>query len=313
MKGIAWVVLGVLGSVNLCAQPAREVRESVVVNRVLAVVGETRVITLHDIPPNSEDRGSILAELINDALLVKEFRTRKGFVMPAGLGERLLSDRIRKMKQSQPDYSRVTLVRELQRDGKTLQQFEEQLVDQAFLSLAKRPIYESVQLSPRAINEFSKNDFKEFGRGLYAYFRAFQIPASEEGVNEAAVKALVDGIKSEDDFNKLAEKRKVAGGGLKGRVYFDEKYKKTHYIDADVTTTLYGIEAGKADYHQSETIFHVMFVSERGEQEKPDLNNPRLRDFIKGVLSDKQYNARLQLKIQRLKQEISVYRPGINK
>ena len=114
------------------------------VNQVLAVVGGTRVITLHDIPPNSEDRESILAELINDALLVQELRTRKGFVMPAGLGERLLADHIRKMKQSQPDYSRATLVRELQRDGITLQQFEEQLVDQAFLHLARRPIYDSV-------------------------------------------------------------------------------------------------------------------------------------------------------------------------
>ena len=83
--------------------------------------------------------------------------------------------------------------------------------------------------------------------------------------------------------------------------------------DAEVTATLYGIEAGKAGYHQSDEIFHVMFVAERGEQEKPDLNNPRLRDFIKGVLSGRQYNARLQLKIQRLKREINVYRPGINK
>ena len=105
----------------------------------------------------------------------------------------------------------------------------------------------------------------------------------------------------------------MAGGGLRGRVYFDEKQKATWHIDEEVTTTLYGIEAEKADYHRSDTIFHVMFVSERGEQEKSDLNNPRLRDFIKGVLSGKQYNARLQLKIQRLKQEINVYEPVLNK
>ena len=48
MKGIAWGVLWGLGSAALCAQPAREGRESVVVNRVLAVVGGTRVITKHD-------------------------------------------------------------------------------------------------------------------------------------------------------------------------------------------------------------------------------------------------------------------------
>ena len=84
MKGIAWGVLWVLGSAALWAQPALEGKGPVVVNQVLAVVGGTRVITLHDIPPNSEDRESILAELINDALLVQEVRTRKGFVMPAG-------------------------------------------------------------------------------------------------------------------------------------------------------------------------------------------------------------------------------------
>ena len=313
MKGIAWGVLWVLGSANLWAQPALEEKGPVVVNRVLAVVGGTRVITLHDIPPKSDDRESILAELINDVLLVQELRTRKGFVMPAGLGERLLSDHIRKLKQSQPDYSRATLVRELQRDGITLQQFEEQLVDQAFLRLARRPIFDSIQLSPRAISEFSKNGLKELGRGPYAEFLALQIPASEDGINETKVKALVEGIKSADDFKKLAEKRKVAGGGLRGRVYFDEKQKATWHIDAEVTATLYGIEAGKADYHQSDEIFHVMFVAERGEQEEPDLNDPRLRELIKGELSGRQYNARLQLKIQRLKREINVYRPGINK
>ncbi len=312
MKVIAWGVLWVLGSAALWAQPALEGKGPVVVNQVLAVVGGTRVITLHDIPPNIEDRESILAELINDALLVQEVRTRKGFVMPAGLGERLLADHIRKLKQSQPDYSRATLVRELQRDGITLQQFEEQLIDQAFLHLARRPIYDSVQLSPRAISEFSKNGLNQLGRGPYAEFLALQIPASEEGINEAKVKALVKGIKSPDDFKKLAEKRKVAGGGLKGRVYFDDKQKATWHIDAEVTATLYGIEAGETDYHQSDEIFHVMFVAERGEQEKPDLNDPRLRNLIKGELSGRQYNARLQLKIQRLKRDINVYRPGIN-
>jgi len=231
--------------------------------------------------------------------------------MPAGLGERLLSDHIRKMKQSQPDYSRATLVRELQRDGITLQQFEEQLVDQAFLRLARRPIFDSIQLSPRAISEFSKNGLKELGRGPYAEFLALQIPVSEDGINEAAVKALVDGIKSEDDWKKLCQKRKVAGGGLKGRVYFDEKHKDTWYMnDAEVTATLYGIEAGKADYHQSDEIFHVMFVAERGEQEKPDLNDRRVREMIKGELSSQQYSDRLDLKIQRLRREINVYRPG---
>ena len=104
----------------------------------------------------------------------------------------------------------------------------------------------------------------------------------------------------------------MAGGGLKGRVYFDDKQKATWHIDAEVTATLYGIKAGKADYHQSDEIFHVMFVAERGEQEKPDLNDPRLRNLIKGELSGRQYNARLQLKIQRLKRDINVYRPGIN-
>ena len=102
----------------------------------------------------------------------------------------------------------------------------------------------------------------------------------------------------------------MAEGGLKGRVYFDDKQKATWHIDAEVTATLYGIEAGKADYHQSDEIFHVMFVAERGEQEKPDLNDRRVREMIKGELSSQQYSDRLDLKIQRLRREINVYRPG---
>ena len=253
-----------------------------------------------------------MGELINDALLVHEVRTREGFVMPAGLGERLLASHIRRKKKSQPDYGRATLVRELQRDGITLQQFEEQLIDQAFLHLTLNPIRDSVQVSPRAVSEFAKNGLKQFNRGPYADFVAFQIPASEEGINKAKIKAMVDGIKSVNDFKKLAEKRKVAGGGLKGRVYID--LENTHYVDAEVTATLSGIEAGKAGLHhfEGDEIFHVMFVTERGDQEKPNLNDPVLRRMIKGELSGRQYNARLQLKIQRLKLEINVYRPGIN-
>ena len=310
MKGIVWVVLGVLGSASLWAQPVPEGKGSVVVNRVLAVVGGTRVITLHDIPPNSEERESILADLINDALLVQEVRTRKGFVMPAGLGERLLASHIRREKKRQPDYSRAILIRDLQRDGIALEQFEEQLIDKAFLQLTLDPIRESVQVSPRAVSEFSKNGLKQLNRGPYSDFMAFQIPSSEEGANESAVKALVGSIKTADDFKKLAEKRKVAGGGLKGRVYID--LEKTWYIDADVTATLSEIEAGKAGFHLSGETYHVMFVTERGEQEKPDLNNPRDREMIRRVLSGRQFNDRLQLKIQRLKQEINVYRPGID-
>ena len=315
MKGIVWGILGgVLASVTLWAQPVTESKGPVVVNRVLAVVGGTRVITMHDLPPNSDDKELILAELINNALLVQEVRTRKGFVMPAGLGERLLADHIRKMKQSQSDYGRATLVRELQRDGVTLQQFEEQLIDRAFLHLTLNPIRDSVQVSPRAVSQFivSEDGLKKLGRGPYADFLAIQIPASEEGINKAKVKALVGGIKSVDDFKKLAEKRKVAGGGLKGRGYID--LENTHYIDAEVTATLSGIEAGKAGLHhfEGDEIFYVMFVTERGDQEKHDLNDPVLRRMIKGELSGRQYNARLQLKIQRLKLEINVYRPGIN-
>ena len=227
MRGIAWGVLWILGSVNLWAQPALEGKGPVVVNRVLAVVGGTRVITLHDIPPYSDDRESILAELINDAWVIHEVRTGKKFVIPAGLGEQELARHIRREKKSRDGYSRGDLVKKLQQDGITLEQFEEQLIDKVLLRSATRPIYESVQLSPRAINEFSKNGLKEFGKGPYAEFLALQIPVSEDGINEAAVKALVDGIKSEDDWKKLCQKRKVAGGGLKGRVYFDEKYKDT--------------------------------------------------------------------------------------
>ena len=92
----------------------------------------------------------------------------------------------------------------------------------------------------------------------------------------------------------------MAGGGLKGRVYIN--LENTHYVDAEVTATLSGIEAGKAGLHhfEGDEIFHVMFVTERGEQEKPDLNNPRDREMIRRELSDQQYNDRLQLKIQRL-------------
>ena len=104
----------------------------------------------------------------------------------------------------------------------------------------------------------------------------------------------------------------MAGGGLKGRVYID--LENTHYVDAEVTATLSGIEAGKAGLHhfEGDEIFHVMFVTERGAQEKYDLNDPVLRRKIKGELSGQQYNDRLQLKIQGLKLEINVYRPGIN-
>ncbi|SVE30601.1 uncharacterized protein METZ01_LOCUS483455, partial [marine metagenome] len=124
--------------------------------------------------------------------------------------------------------------------------------------------------------------------------------------------ALVAGIKSADDFKILIEEFDVTGGNRKTRVYFKEEYKDTWHIDAEVTVTLYGIEDGKAGFHQSGGIFHVMYVTERGDQEKPNLSDSRVLEGIKGELSYLQYISRLELRLKRLKQEINVYRPGVN-
>jgi hypothetical protein len=88
----------VLSSAVLWAQPAVPGNVPVMVNRVMAVVGGSQVITLEDVrkyrvremiraknerrnPPPVDDELA-LGELINDALFVHEIRHRKGFVMP---------------------------------------------------------------------------------------------------------------------------------------------------------------------------------------------------------------------------------------
>ena len=84
-------------------------QDSEVVNRVMAVVGGNKVITLYDVR-QAEDRmrnrlqafdpnavvsqNAVLTEMINEALLVQEIYSRKNFVLPAGIGEDLVKRHI---------------------------------------------------------------------------------------------------------------------------------------------------------------------------------------------------------------------------
>jgi hypothetical protein len=314
-----------LGSVALWAQPAGN--QPVVVNRVLAVVGGSRVITLQDVVEHRrskpglnqgaiEDQAAtdelLLGELIDSALFIHEIRHRKGFVMPAGLGDELLADHIRASKKS-----RSQLVKNLQLDGVTLEQFERDLVDNALLRFNLEPVKESIQVSPVAVSEYYRtNNLEKLDPDLgpFVEIQAFEILASEEGINDDSIRAMVAGIQSIDDFKKIAQK-KVGNDGLKATVYF--KNESTYYNNGDVEAAAALLDerakAGKAISHKSGKSYHVIFIVARGDKQKPKLGDSRVRDFIKGELEWDQYSARLNEKLKRLRQNINVYLPGTEK
>ena len=306
-----------LGSTVLWAQPASQPVE---VNRVLAVVGGSRVITLWDVVEHrrsklgqnlAEKDELILGQLIDSALFIHDIRHRKGFVMPAGLGDELLADHIRRSKKS-----RSELIRNLQLDGVTLEQFERDLVDKALLQFNLSPVRESIQVSPVAVGEYYRtNNLEKLDPDLgpFVEIQAFEILASEEGVNADSVGALVAGIQSLDDFKKIAQK-KVGNDGVKATVYF--KNESTFYNgDVEAAAALLDERAkvGKAISHKSGESYHVLFIVARGEKQKPKLSDPRVRDFIRSELKTHQYNTRLNDKIKRLRQNINVYLPGTGK
>lgn len=311
-----------LGPLGAWAQPAKEKEVKVVVNRVMAVVGGSRVITLQDVQSFrisgmhranamqmglEEDTNELaLGELINNALLIHEIRNRKGFVMPAGLGERLVADYLRR-----EDMNRGTLLKELQSIGITLEQFENNLVDRALLQVNMEPYRREVQVSPEAVRTYFKGNPQKFDLGIFVDMQAIQIPADEDGINEESIKAMVAGIESMEDFSKLAVERKVANEGVQARIYANNE--ATHYGGVDLSAFLIDetTPVGKGVVLKQGNIYHVMFIKERGEEQKRKLGDPRVQKDIKMTLQSRQYYKRLNLKLERLRQTINVYVPGV--
>ena len=323
------IILGmgmVLSSVVLWAEPAvpgDEGNEPRVVNRVLAVVGGSRVITLWDRveyrkskpglnQAETEDQAAIdellLDELIDSALFIHEIRHRKGFVMPAGLGDELLADHLRRNTQS-----RSQLVKNLQRNGETLEQFERELIDDALLRFSLEPVKDSIQVSPVAVSEYYRtNNLEKLDPDLgpFVEIQAFEILASGEGVNDDSMRTMAAGIQSLDEFKKVAQKN-VRNDGLKATVYF--KNESTFYNNGDVEAAAALLDerakVGKAIFHKSGKSYHVIFIVARGDKQKPKLSEPRVQDYIKGEIGGHLFSTRLDDKLTRLRQNINVYRP----
>ena len=53
-----------------------------------------------------------------------------------------------------------------------------------------------------------------------------------------------------------------------------------------------------------------MFLKDRVKELKSELSDPVVQEKIKHILTVRQYNDRLNRKLQRLRQNINVYRPG---
>ena len=322
MKMRTWGIL----TLALCAVPGMAWSQPaaggqpVLVNRVMAVVGGDRVITLQDVKSfqiseihraNALQMGEVentdelaLGELINNALLIHDIRNRDGFVLPAGLGNRLVARHLRLNEMSRGD-----LIQDLQLSGLTLEQFEKKIVDRALLSANMKPYRQAVQVSPEAVREYFKNHPQKFDLGEYVDMQAIQIPADEDGINDESVNALVEGIESMEDFAKLAAAREVANEGVQARIYANNE--ATYYGGVNVVGFLFSdAPVGKGAVYKEDNIYHVMFIKERGKEEKRLLDDPRVQADIKTALQARQYYKRLNLKLERLRQTISVYLPG---
>ena len=55
----------------------------------------------------------------------------------------------------------------------------------------------------------------------------------------------------------------------------------------------------------------MIFIVERGDKPKPKLGDPGVQANIETILRLKQYNSHLQSKLDRLRQNINVYLPGV--
>ena len=274
-------------------------------NSIYIVVGGQKVITQRDVEiaarRNRISREEAQKRLEYDALLVMNIKGNKQWIEPAGLVEWLLENTLKK----QFGNDRNEMLRTLRREGKTLRQFEQELLDQELIRQAYRTVRQAVQVSPAAIKKYYREHPDMNDKGVTVDLYTIRFPRDEEGVGLAKVQALKNEIKSLASFKKLAESRKESLSGHKGLIHKDDQNVEFNESVVDAIFDLDSKEVGVAFDKQA---YYLIYIEKK--QDKYEIPIAEVHKVIEEELRGKLFESQMKIKIENLRRDIHVYEPG---
>jgi len=293
--------------------------ETIVVNRVRAVVAG-KVITQRDLERRMgniyrlirdadgkqvQDLEQILTEMINEALFVHSIKIHDKFKVLAerpGRGDELLSQEV----ASKYENKREVLVAKLRMEGKTLGQRKAELLDEELLDIAQSLVTDSVQVSPRAVEQYMKDHPEEAGKGEAVKAHWVRIALSTKEMTKAKAKALAVGVQSVADIENLAEKYKEEDKGSLGWVYANKYHPLPAGVSRDSANELLsfgGPDGPTNGFWDDKDYFYIVYIEEYEKDRQ--VPGDELRRRAERRLLDRLQTQALEKSIQRLRKQIS--------
>jgi len=279
-------------------------------NSIYIVVGGQKVITQRDVeiavrrsgpPLNRISREEAQKKLEYDALLVMNIKGNKKWIEPAGLIEWLLENRLKN------DFGndRNRMLRTLRQEGKTLQQFEQELLDQELIRQAHRTLRQVVQVSPAAIKKYYREHPDMNDKGVTVDLYTIRFPRDEEGMSLTKVQELKNDIKSLADIKKLAETRREPLGGHKGHIHKDEQNDE---FNEGIIDAIFDLDAKEVGVAFDKQAYYLIYLEKKWD--KYEIPLVEVHKVIEEELYDKLFESQMKAKIDRLRRNIHVYEPG---
>ena len=298
---MSWVVF-IFGGLLLCqsimAQPIGR-------NSIYIVVGGQKVITQRDVEiaarTNKISKEEAQKRLEYDALLVMNIKGNKKWIEPAGLIEWLLENRLKN------DFGndRNKMLRTLHQEGKTLQQFEQELLDQELIRQAHRTLRQAVQVSPAAIKKYYREHPDMNDKGVTVDLYTIRFPRDEEGMSLTKVQELKNDIKSLADIKKLAENRREPLGGHKGLIHKDAQNDE---FNEAIVDAIFDLEAKEVGVVFDKQAYYLIYLEKKWD--KYEIPLVEVHKVIEEELKGKLLESQMKAKIDRLRRNIHVYEPG---
>ena len=274
-------------------------------NSIYIVVGGQKVITQRDVEiaarTNKISKEEAQKRLEYDALLVMNIKGNKKWIEPAGLIEWLLENRLKN------DFGndRNKMLRTLHQEGKTLQQFEQELLDQELIRQAHRTLRQAVQISPAAIKKYYREHPDMNDKGVTVDLYTIRFPRDEEGMSLTKVQELKNDIKSLADIKKLAENRREPLGGHKGHIHKDEQNDE---FNEGIIDAIFDLDAKEVGVAFDKQAYYLIYLEKKWD--KYEIPLVEVHKVIEEELKGKLLESQMKAKIDRLRHNIHVYEPG---
>ena len=274
-------------------------------NSIYIVVGGQKVITQRDVEiaarTNKISKEEAQKRLEYDALLVMNIKGNKKWIEQAGLIEWLLENRLKN------DFGndRNRMLRTLRQEGKTLQQFEQELLDQELIRQAHRTLRQAVQVSPAAIKKYYREHPDMNDKGVTVDLYTIRFPRDEERMSLTKVQELKNDIKSLADIKKLAEKRREPLGGHKGHIHKDEQNDE---FNEGIVDAIFDLDAKEVGVAFDKQAYYLIYLEKKWD--KYEIPLVEVHKVIEEELKGKLLESQMKAKIDRLRRNIHVYEPG---